>query len=119
MKKLKYSEVKPVREQMLKDQHSVCAICGLSIAEGKDVLDHCHKEGHVRGVLHSGCNMLLGKLENNHRRYGVDLEAFLSGVLNYIKRQPDVVLVHPTHKTIEEKKTAAKKRKKKAQEKKK
>lgn len=56
---------------MLESQGGVCAICGL-LPQGKangqarpDHLpnlhvDHCHKQGHVRGLLCSNCNTLLG-----------------------------------------------------------
>lgn len=110
--KLKAKEIKPTRDQMLIDQGGLCGVCKLPIEAGKDVLDHCHTHGHVRGVLHSGCNMLLGKLENNHRRYKVNLKEFVQGVMQYIETQPDVILIHPTHKTAEEHKALAAKRRK-------
>lgn len=116
--KLTYSQVKPYRETLLKTQGGLCALCGQPIREGADVLDHDHKQGHIRGVLHSGCNSLLGKLENNHKRYGVtDLRLFVSGVSGYLTRSARIPqenrVLHPTYKTEDEKREA---RNKKARE---
>lgn len=47
---------------ILVSQGGVCAICGLPIDEGKEVVDHSHKSGKTRGVLHHRCNMALGML---------------------------------------------------------
>ncbi len=59
-------------------------------------LDHSHSSqlgnGEIRGALHPGCNMLLGKLENNFRRNKVeykDLPAWLIAAANYITAHRD------------------------------
>lgn len=72
----------------------------------KPVLDHDHSTGAVRGVLHNGCNALLGKVENNYKRYGVrDLAAFLYNAAPYLQRHASnqTGLLHNTHKTGDEK----------------
>jgi len=73
------------------------------------VLDHCHTTGAVRGTLHRGCNALLGKVENNASRFGVkSLPAFLNGAASYLQRHMTNItgLIHPTHKTEDEKRLA-------------
>ncbi len=73
------------------------------------VLDHCHKTGAVRGTLHRSCNSLLGKVENNVARFGVkNLPAFLHGCAGYLQRHSTNItgMIHPTHKTDEEKRLA-------------
>lgn len=98
--------MKPTRERILKEQGGRCALCRLPCSEEQAVLDHDHATGAVRGVLHRGCNSLLGKIENNHKRYGVpNLSAWLSGVRQYIEKHVTNVtgLFHPTFKTPEEK----------------
>lgn len=62
----------------------------------------------MRGTLHRSCNALLGKLENNHARFGVswdNLPAFLHGAAGYLQKHKTNItgLVHPTHKTEDEK----------------
>ena len=94
---------------MLKEQNGNCAICGQPIEAGKEVLDHCHKTGVVRGVLHRGCNSMLGVIENNAPRYEltnpVRMERFLRNLTAYRRAYTSVTnpLIHPTFKTVDEK----------------
>jgi hypothetical protein len=70
------------------------------------VLDHDHSTGAVRATLHRGCNALLGKVENNHKRYGIpNLAAFANGIAAYLQAHETnrTGLLHPTHKTDDEK----------------
>lgn len=54
---------------VLKDQDCKCAICGKELGAeygGKQMaLDHCHANGHIRGVLCNLCNMGLGKFKDD------------------------------------------------------
>lgn len=119
MQKLKYNQIRPVREKMLSEQGSICAICGQPCSLDQAALDHNHTTGAIRAVLHKSCNSFLGKIENNYKRFGVtNLEQMLAGVASYLERHatvdPSTMVRHPTHKTPEEKKIAkAKARKKK------
>lgn len=115
--RLKTTEVAVVRERMAKANGNRCALCQLPLT--KPVLDHDHATGAVRGVLHNGCNALLGKLENNYKRYGVvNLAAFSNGVAAYLQRHVtnQTGYLHPTYRTTEEKRllTNARARKKRA-----
>lgn len=108
--KLAAGDVGPYRAILLKRQGGLCALCGEPIKE-RDVLDHDHKQGHIRGVLHSGCNSLLGKLEGNYRRFGVSsLHLFLAGAAQYLTRGSRIPLeervYHPLFKTDAEKREA-------------
>lgn len=50
-------------ERLLKDQNGTCAICGneeTRIGTKSLHIDHDHATGHVRGLLCSRCNSLLG-----------------------------------------------------------
>ena len=65
--------------------------------------------------MHRSCNSLLGKLENNAARFGVrdrDMPAFLHGAASYIlKHRTNITgLIHPTHKTDDEKRIARNKK---------
>jgi len=49
------------------EQGGACRICGDVVAEGL-VIDHCHREGHVRGLLCGACNLGLGAFRNDPAR---------------------------------------------------
>lgn len=106
MQKLTVSQVSAQRAQMLANQGGNCALCCTAIAPGEDVLDHCHTTGHVRAVLHRGCNSMLGVIENNRPRYmlkGARLFHMLSRVEAYLTADFTANPLHPTHRTEEEK----------------
>lgn len=119
MARLTTSQVKPFRNLTLKTQGGLCKICGTPCSELDAVLDHDHTTGIVRGVLHRGCNSMLGKIEN-HRRIaklndGLSLHRFLSGVCKYIAESQNTdydegAILYPTHRTAEEKRERINKR---------
>lgn len=119
MRKLKVSEIKTVREQLLKKNNFKCGLCGLPISEDDAVhLDHEHKNGHIRDAIHARCNTTLGKIENHLVRAGFKTDeeksSFLMNVWRYIKlhETDQSGLRHPSHRTPEEKRELAKKRRK-------
>lgn len=122
-RRLKTTEVGPTREKLREAQGKLCAICQQPLGLTEAVLDHDHETGAIRASLHRGCNALLGKVENNYKRYGVrNLAAFLAGVAAYLQKheQNRTGLLHPSHKTDEEKRirrnTLARKRRATAKE---
>lgn len=116
--KLKQSEVKHVREAMLRSQGNKCDICKYPLEPENARLDHDHGSGLVRSVLCNGCNALEGVVKRGASRYAVkDIDAFLAGLLEYRKHHATdrTGLIYPSHKTAQEKKeAAARKRKAKA-----
>ncbi len=86
-------------------QNNLCALCDQFILDDA-VLDHDHKSGEIRGVLHRGCNAMLGKIENAMPRNRVDLGRLANISRNLIKylTADGTDILHPTHKTPEEKK---------------
>ena len=109
--KLKPKDIKATREQILLEQHGLCAICNEQVLQEQAVLDHCHKTGYIRAVLHRGCNAYIGHMENNMARNLISpnrLAKILTNFEMYINTHR--LLVHPTHKTPEERKARAKKR---------
>ena len=80
IKQLTYTEIKPIKEQILHKHGNKCAICGKTITLEEAVLDHQHKNknsdaniingnGLVRGVLCRECNLVEGKIWNNLKRF--------------------------------------------------
>jgi hypothetical protein len=103
--KLKHTQIKQYRETQLQHQDQKCALCGEGI-ELDAVLDHDHKTGLIRQVLHRGCNSLLGKIENSMPRSRVDirrLENIVRNLVPYLTKTHTEIR-HPTHLTIEERK---------------
>ena len=114
MQRAKPKDIKTLREQYLSEQLGCCAICGEPIAQGEAVLDHCHRTGYLRAVLHRGCNAYIGHLENNMARNKITpkrLQAILTNFQMYVNSHR--LVLHPTHRTPEEKKERAKIRAKK------
>ena len=114
MRRLKQSEIKAYREERLAEVGGVCELCGLPLTKENAVLDHSHEHGWIRGVLHRGCNSLLGKVENNYKRYAIpSLECCLANMWLYIahgnKSFPEDVY-HPSYRTPEEKRLLRNKR---------
>lgn len=109
--RLKAAGISAYRELELAAQGGLCALCGETIETGKAVLDHDHKSGLIRGVLHRGCNALEGNITNALPRNLITperLRAIFSNWERYHTNPKD--LVHPSHRTQEERKARARKR---------
>lgn len=109
MRKLKTTEVAATREELRASQGCLCGLCKLSVSASEAVLDHDHGTGAVRGVLHRSCNALLGKVENGIGRFGVrNVGAFGAGLGPYLTKHKTNMtgLLHPSHKTPDEKRLA-------------
>lgn len=105
MNKLKQSQVPQYREETLAKQNHRCMLC-TEVVTDDAVLDHDHHTGHCRGVLHRGCNAMLGHIENNAPRNnlrGNRLFNMLARVEQYLKADYTAQPLHHTHKTDEQK----------------
>ena len=100
MHQMKTSEVKETREEMLKDQDYICPLCGQEIKPENSALDHCHKTGKIRGVLHKECNSAEGAMKSKFIRSGVGkyttFEEYLLLLAEYLVKE-HYPLLHPTH----------------------
>jgi hypothetical protein len=111
--KLKGKDVKSTRASLLEKQGYKCTLCQRDCSEDQAVLDHDHKGGHIRSVLHRGCNAAEGKIMNSMRRYGIQNPIeFLENMIRYQQDHATnrTGLIHPLHKTPEEKVAAVKAR---------
>ena len=93
---LKASEIRGYREQQLRNQQYLCPLCKRMIALDDAALDHCHKTGMIRYVLHRWCNAVLGRVENWAGRSGIDKIQFLKAVVHYLEA-PQTTVMHPSH----------------------
>ena len=67
-RRLRPNEVADYRKELLAIQNQMCCLCDEIIEDGKAVLDHDHRTGHIRGVLHRGCNAMEGVVVINIAR---------------------------------------------------
>ena len=110
MHRIKRTDVPTITATLLKKQDYKCVLCGGSLKAGakKDpVLDHDHKDGHVRDVLCRNCNGIEGKVFNLARRAKHDKTEieWLANLVRYWHKHktPQHGVLHHTHKTAEEK----------------
>lgn len=68
-RKRKYGISEDQFQVLLESQNYCCAICSIHLDNSKfslrGQLDHCHKEGTIRGVLCGQCNTALGLFKDN------------------------------------------------------
>lgn len=111
--KLKQREIKSFREEQLIRQENKCGLCGEHLPLEEAVLDHDHKTGALRRVLHRNCNVMLGKIENAMVFNRIDLgrlSKIAHHLICYIVADPCSEMLHPTYKTADEKAELRKKR---------
>ena len=116
LKQLKGSEVKELREKILKKQGYRCAICGKELTLENSVLDHQHKQrksdkngvngdGLVRGVICQEDNLTEGKIWNATGRFQgartpQDRIDWLRKLIQYYEAGT-YPFIHPTEKVPE------------------
>lgn len=62
----KYGVTPEKYQEMLDEQSHVCAICGGTNPDGRQLfIDHCHKTNKVRGLLCTTCNSGIGYLDDS------------------------------------------------------
>lgn len=96
-------------------QGNRCLLCNEPFTDANPpVVDHCHTTGRIRGILHRGCNSMLGVIENNRARYqllkSVRLARFASRLSAYLEGSYGDKPIYPTHRTDEEKRLLRNKR---------
>lgn len=67
-----YGLTPEIFEAMRQERNDCCDICSKRMT--KPCVDHCHKEGHVRGLLCSQCNTAIGLLQDDPRILRTALE---------------------------------------------
>ena len=63
-------------DALLNQQENNCAICGAPLAQSHQTIDHDHKTGRVRGIVHAHCNLVIGNARDN--------VAVLQGAIAYL-----------------------------------
>lgn len=124
MIRLKTKDIPVVRAAILaKRQGGRCAICEEPVTVGTSCLDHDHYSGLVRGVLCRNCNGIEGKIKNlavRGKRKMLPKDYLGKIILYWILHEQDRTgLLHPIHKTDDEKRVARNTKARKARAKKK
>ena len=93
MKYLPQNKIKQYREDNMPEK---CPIFGVKM--NYPVLDHCHKNYKVRGVIDNYANLFIGKIENAYDRFGQSSKLGLTDVLRNViiyleNKQPNIL--HP------------------------
>lgn len=99
--------------QLRINQNGLCGICQRPIdttIKGEGVVDHDHKTGEIRGILHRSCNAAEGKVFNAASHWGAksadpaEVRQFLINLLGYWSR-PYTGFMYPMHKSADDKRT--------------
>jgi len=105
VKKLKQSDIKKLREELLDQQGGQDPITGLPITD--PVLDHDHDSGAVRCVLQREVNSFEGRVWNSYKRFirplGASYEDVLISLVEYKSKDYSNNPIHPNHKTEKDK----------------
>ena len=115
MHRLTKREADNLRRELIVAQQNKCALC-LDTLDGKTAcLDHNHQTGLVRAVLCLNCNGIEGKIFNLCRRAkrGSTEINFRSNLHNYWSMhtpEKSNGVLHPTHRTPDEKRALRNKR---------
>lgn len=126
-RKITRGMVRAVTLKLLKEQDGMCLVCAKPIDITKKgtvgdgpALDHCHRTGFIRGVLHRSCNGGIGRAESVIGRWvtgSMQDEAAIvqdmQRMVDYLKR-PNTDLLYYTFKTPEEQAQAQKLKARKA-----
>lgn len=116
LRKVKTTQVAAVRQEFADKQGGRCGICRQPTPAASQVLDHDHKTGVCRGMLCRNCNGIEGKILNLARRgqRQYDPHWFLTRIIAYWSEHDRPIregdLLHPTHKTADEKRLRANKK---------
>ncbi len=95
---LKTSEIKSYREKQLELQLGICPLCYRGIAPSEAALDHCHRTGMVRRVLHRTCNSVEGRILHWAKRNGkIEYTKFIRNLLEYWSQDYSLNPIHPNH----------------------
>lgn len=106
--RLRPKDLASYRTELQHVQHNTCGLCGLPFMNDgmqRPALDHCHTTGFIRGVLHMNCNIILGKIEwimKMNKLNTQECKIILEQSIEYLNTKTTSIL-HPKHKTEEDK----------------
>lgn len=115
--KVSRKDLSAIKKELLLKQKAICPICKKSLIRTPPrdrVVDHDHKTGVIRAVLHRGCNGMEGKVLGSvtrwrgEMRYSEIRKTLLALIDFWDKHQiPQTRYLHPSYKTDSQKRIAA------------
>lgn len=95
--RLRSVDIKPWR---IDNKPDICPLLGIPLSQEDAVVDHDHKTGKVRGVVHRQGNALMGKVENYYLRFMAkldvgDLRQVLIRIVEWMETNYDHMPLHP------------------------
>lgn len=110
--RIKQSEIKVYREQLLKEQGYICPLCKTKITKQEATLDHDHETGKIRQVLHRSCNQAEGRILSWAKRSrSSDPKGFVRNLVQYWEGDFSQNRTHPKHLSDAERELTALRRK--------
>lgn len=92
--KLTRSDVKAVRKFLWNYQYQRCAVTGRRLASGAAVLDHCHRTGRIRAVVHRSANGAEGGYFTG-RLCGLSYSSLSAMLDSYRTTNPGLNVIYP------------------------
>lgn len=112
--RLTKKQLKEYREKFSLSQDNKCSLCNVDLSTVVSCLDHDHGTGQIRSVLCLNCNGIEGKVYNLARRAKRERTPadFIKSLLKYWENWEMYPrgLLHPKHKTEEEKRESRNKK---------
>lgn len=73
-RKYKYGITQEQYDSMYMEQLGLCAACHEPFGDKKPCVDHNHKTGIIRGLVHHKCNTVMGLIDDDHTKLGFIVE---------------------------------------------
>lgn len=110
MRRLKHSECHSLKLRLWEQQKHLCPLCNRKIEMHDSVLDHDHRNGMIRSVMHDRCNRALGFIEWSLQH--IDAKTFFSNICKFLEahQKSPTQLIHPRHARLTEEKTKRERR---------
>jgi 5-methylcytosine-specific restriction endonuclease McrA len=89
-RKCKYGLTQEQHDKMYMEQLGLCAICHEPFGDETPHVDHCHKTGKIRGLVHKRHNTLLSNANDDILNLGYAIEYLVKSSSEEAKKLPHI-----------------------------